>query len=285
MSPAPNACRCCRTVRAGFTCIGVHEPERYATRSKLLPNAQHLRHGLVRYRAIAGDKIENRCFSVGRRERGHRLAVQPGAIVLSGLSESTESANQQNRQNGKHPHSSDSRLRTKRLYSAAPCILEVSFSNEGFYMPLYEYECTACHRRTEKIQKFSDPELTVCPHCAGRWSVLSPPHPSSSQGEAGTRTATARLNRQQLRANREQPQAPRAPPLPRQETRAQQQLLPPLPARLRQAALLPPRHPARLNLSHVGKAHDGSLSFPLSKRYDLRYDSAHEGVTFHPQTR
>ena len=32
-------------------------------------------------------------------------------------------------------------------------------------MPLYEYECTSCHRRTEKIQKFSDPELTVCPHC------------------------------------------------------------------------------------------------------------------------
>ncbi len=35
-------------------------------------------------------------------------------------------------------------------------------------MPLYEYECQACHRRTEKIQKFSDPELTVCPHCGGR---------------------------------------------------------------------------------------------------------------------
>ena len=34
-------------------------------------------------------------------------------------------------------------------------------------MPLYEYECTACHRRTEKIQKFSDPELTVCPFCNG----------------------------------------------------------------------------------------------------------------------
>ena len=34
-------------------------------------------------------------------------------------------------------------------------------------MPLYEYECTACHRRTEKIQKFSDAELTVCPHCGG----------------------------------------------------------------------------------------------------------------------
>ena len=34
-------------------------------------------------------------------------------------------------------------------------------------MPLYEYECTACHRRTEKIQKYSDAELTVCPHCGG----------------------------------------------------------------------------------------------------------------------
>jgi putative FmdB family regulatory protein len=34
-------------------------------------------------------------------------------------------------------------------------------------MPLYEYECTTCHRRTEKIQKFSDPELTICPHCGG----------------------------------------------------------------------------------------------------------------------
>jgi putative FmdB family regulatory protein len=34
-------------------------------------------------------------------------------------------------------------------------------------MPLYEYECTACHRRTEKIQKYSDADLTVCPHCGG----------------------------------------------------------------------------------------------------------------------
>ena len=35
-------------------------------------------------------------------------------------------------------------------------------------MPLYEYECQQCQRRTEKIQKFSDPELTTCPHCGGR---------------------------------------------------------------------------------------------------------------------
>jgi putative FmdB family regulatory protein len=34
-------------------------------------------------------------------------------------------------------------------------------------MPLYEYECTQCKRHTEKIQKFSDPEITQCPHCGG----------------------------------------------------------------------------------------------------------------------
>ncbi len=34
-------------------------------------------------------------------------------------------------------------------------------------MPLYEYECTACQRHTEKIQKFSDPEITDCPYCGG----------------------------------------------------------------------------------------------------------------------
>jgi putative FmdB family regulatory protein len=43
-------------------------------------------------------------------------------------------------------------------------------------MPLYEYECVACHKRTEKIQKFSDPEITTCPHCGGELKrVLSAP--------------------------------------------------------------------------------------------------------------
>ena len=34
-------------------------------------------------------------------------------------------------------------------------------------MPLYEYECTVCHKHTEKIQKFSDKEITDCPFCGG----------------------------------------------------------------------------------------------------------------------
>jgi putative FmdB family regulatory protein len=43
-------------------------------------------------------------------------------------------------------------------------------------MPLYEYECTACRKHTEKIQKFSDPEITTCPHCGGALKrVISAP--------------------------------------------------------------------------------------------------------------
>jgi putative FmdB family regulatory protein len=34
-------------------------------------------------------------------------------------------------------------------------------------MPLYEYECQACHQRFEVIRKFSDPELDVCNLCGG----------------------------------------------------------------------------------------------------------------------
>jgi putative FmdB family regulatory protein len=34
-------------------------------------------------------------------------------------------------------------------------------------MPLYEYKCIACQKLVEKIQKFSDPEITICSHCGG----------------------------------------------------------------------------------------------------------------------
>ena len=32
-------------------------------------------------------------------------------------------------------------------------------------MPLYEYECAACQHRFERIQRFSDPSIDVCPNC------------------------------------------------------------------------------------------------------------------------
>ncbi len=35
-------------------------------------------------------------------------------------------------------------------------------------MPLYEYQCTKCERRTEKIESVAGPHLKKCPHCGGK---------------------------------------------------------------------------------------------------------------------
>jgi len=35
-------------------------------------------------------------------------------------------------------------------------------------MPIYEYECAACGRIEEAIQRFSDRPLTKCSHCSGK---------------------------------------------------------------------------------------------------------------------
>ena len=39
-------------------------------------------------------------------------------------------------------------------------------------MPLYEYQCEACGNRFERIQKFSDPQVEVCPSCGGKVQKL-----------------------------------------------------------------------------------------------------------------
>ncbi len=39
-------------------------------------------------------------------------------------------------------------------------------------LPLYEYECTQCGQRIEKIRKFSDPPLTKCANCGGSLKQL-----------------------------------------------------------------------------------------------------------------
>ena len=35
-------------------------------------------------------------------------------------------------------------------------------------MPLYEYQCQKCGKRTEKIENVSGPHLKKCPHCGGK---------------------------------------------------------------------------------------------------------------------
>ena len=35
-------------------------------------------------------------------------------------------------------------------------------------MPIYEYVCSSCRRRTEAIQRVGEKPLKICPHCGGR---------------------------------------------------------------------------------------------------------------------
>ncbi len=39
-------------------------------------------------------------------------------------------------------------------------------------VPLYEYQCTKCAHRFERIQKFSDPLVKKCPECGGKVEQL-----------------------------------------------------------------------------------------------------------------
>ena len=39
-------------------------------------------------------------------------------------------------------------------------------------MPIYEYECRNCGRRTEALQKIDDPPLTTCDVCEGELKKL-----------------------------------------------------------------------------------------------------------------
>ena len=35
-------------------------------------------------------------------------------------------------------------------------------------MPIYEYECAACHCRFERKQRFDEESVAVCPKCQGK---------------------------------------------------------------------------------------------------------------------
>ena len=39
-------------------------------------------------------------------------------------------------------------------------------------MPIYEYQCLSCGKRTEQLQRFDDPPPAACPHCGGELKKL-----------------------------------------------------------------------------------------------------------------
>ena len=40
-------------------------------------------------------------------------------------------------------------------------------------MPIYEYACQKCGKRTEAIQRVGEKPLRICPHCGGRLKKLA----------------------------------------------------------------------------------------------------------------
>src|SRR5712692_1621082 len=43
---------------------------------------------------------------------------------------------------------------------------------EGTAVPLYEYKCLKCGKKTEKIESVVGPHLKKCPHCGGKMERL-----------------------------------------------------------------------------------------------------------------
>jgi len=39
-------------------------------------------------------------------------------------------------------------------------------------LPLYEYKCLKCGRKTEKIENMNGPHLKKCPHCGGKVEAM-----------------------------------------------------------------------------------------------------------------
>jgi putative FmdB family regulatory protein len=39
-------------------------------------------------------------------------------------------------------------------------------------LPLYEYKCLKCGRKTEKIENVAGPHLKKCPHCGGKVEMM-----------------------------------------------------------------------------------------------------------------
>jgi putative FmdB family regulatory protein len=55
-----------------------------------------------------------------------------------------------------------------RIRRKARGILLLSTTFGGRAVPLYEYQCAKCGKKTEKIENVSGPHLKKCPHCGGK---------------------------------------------------------------------------------------------------------------------
>lgn len=84
-------------------------------------------------------------------------------------------------------------------------------------MPLYEYQCDACNKIHEVIQKFSDPLLTKCPGegCSGTVKKLMS---STSFALKGSGWYVTDYKKKPSKAADAPSPAPAAPPAPKSTT-------------------------------------------------------------------
>jgi putative FmdB family regulatory protein len=86
-------------------------------------------------------------------------------------------------------------------------------------VPLYEYKCQKCGRRTEKIESVTGPHLKKCPHCGGKveraisapaiqfkgtgWYVTDYAGKSATKEPAGTETGSGEKSEKKDGASKE----------------------------------------------------------------------------------
>jgi putative FmdB family regulatory protein len=64
-------------------------------------------------------------------------------------------------------------------------------------MPIYEYQCQKCERRTEAIQRIGERPLKICPHCGGKLKKLASAPAIQFKGSGWYVTDYARAKREE----------------------------------------------------------------------------------------
>ena len=83
-------------------------------------------------------------------------------------------------------------------------------------MPIYEYVCTSCHRRSEVLQRLNDPLLTECRVCGGALKKVVSPAAIQFKGSGWYVTDYARAGKKDKEAP---PSAPSEPAKPASESK------------------------------------------------------------------
>ena len=68
-------------------------------------------------------------------------------------------------------------------------------------MPIYEYECQKCGKRTEAIQRIGEKPLKICPHCAGKLKKLASAPAIQFKGSGWYVTDYARAKKEEKTAS------------------------------------------------------------------------------------